>query len=309
MRTYSEPEICLLLMCALPAADQPLRQGLYRKMMRALSALGTVNADPEGELDEGELVRLGCDVQEARAILARLRQQDVLMRYLRNLEKRGIAVITRISPEYPARLRQVLGDRAPLVLWCAGSLSLLQSRCVSLVGSRQLREKGKGFAAAAGHAIATAGYTYCSGGAAGADTVGYHAAARAGGSAVIFVADSLADCLNRNLYRDALGDGRLLLVSEGGFDERFTTLRALSRNRLIHAMGEKTLVAQSDYGIGGTWSGTLENLKAGWSPVLVCNEEPEQPGTRGLVERGGTPVLTAELNNLDGLDAQQLTML
>lgn len=309
MKTYSEQEICLLLMCALPAADRPLREGLYRKMMRALSALGTENVDPDAELDEQELVRLGCGVQEARAILARLKKRDVLMRYLRNLDNKGITVITRISPEYPHRLRRVLGDRAPLVLWCAGNLHLFRERCIALVGSRQLREKGKLFAVAAGNSIAEHGYTYCSGGAAGADTVGFHAAVKAGGSAVVFVADSLADCMNRNLYGKALKAGRLLLVSEGGFDEHFSTPRALSRNRLIHAMGEKTLVAQSDYGIGGTWNGSLENLKAGWSPVLVCNEEPEDPGTRGLVERGGTPVLTVELNNLDGLDAQQLAML
>ena len=120
------------------------------------------------------------------------------------------------------------------------------------------------------------------------------------------MADSLEDCITRECYETMLREGRLLLVSEYGFHQDFTPHRAHSRNRLIHAMGEKTLVAQSDYGSGGTWSGTLENLKQGWSPVFVCNEEPEDPGASGLIERGGDPILMVELPQLDYLNNAQL---
>ena len=306
MRSYTEAEKCLLLLYALPG--QKLRESLYRKLFRAFSALGEENSDRDAEVDEASLCRLGCTPGEAAEILCRLSQRDVLEILLRNLDAKGIQIVTRISPDYPHKLRLRLGDRAPLILYCAGNTDLFSTRCICLVGSRQLREKGKAFAATAGDRIAALGYTYCSGGAKGADTVGYRAAIHAGGSGVIFLADSLEEAMAGSLYKKTLEEGRLLLVSEFGYDQSFSAQRALSRNRLIHAIGEKTLVAQSDYGSGGTWNGTMENLKQGWSPVLVCNEEPEDAGAKGLIERGGTPVLTAELIRLEHLGQAQLSL-
>lgn len=304
MRTYSEAETCLMLLYALPGA--PLREGVYRKLFRAYSAL-EVEAE-DRDLQEQDLMRLGCNRETAKQILYRLEQQETLFSYLRNLNTRGIEIVTRLSPDYPQKLRLALGDHAPLVLYCGGNTELFSTPCMSLVGSRQLREKGKGFSARSGDAIAREGYTYCSGGALGADSVGFDSAMQAGGSAILFVADSLEACMGQGRYRPFLEQGRLLLVSEFGYDQTFSPQRAMSRNRLIHALGERTLVAQSDYGSGGTWNGTVENLKQGWSPVLMCNEEPDDLGTRGLIERGAVPVLTEEVGNFTQIQPAQLSL-
>ena len=66
---------------------------------------------------------------------------------------------------------------------------------------------------------------------------------------------------------------------------------ALRRNRVIHALGEVTLVAQSDLGIGGTWSGTTTNLKAGWSPVYCFDDGSD--AAREL-EQMGAILITAD---------------
>lgn len=305
MRTYSSAETCLMLLYALPG--EPLREGLYRKLFRAYQALTPGTNVDSRDLDVQDLMRLGCNRETANLILYRLEQTETLHAYLRNLWNLGIQVVTRLSPDYPQRLRKVLGDRAPLILYCSGNTTLFSTQCISLVGSRNLREKGTIFSIRAGAQIAAEGYTYCSGGAIGADSAGYAAAQKAGGSGILFLADSLEGSMNQPQYKEATEQGRLLLVSEFGYDQGFSPQRALSRNRLIHAMGEKTLVAQSDYGFGGTWNGTLENLKQGWSPVFMCNEEPEQPGTRGLIERGAVPVLTEELMQLSLIQDAQLT--
>lgn len=306
MRRYSEQEICLLLLTALPGEEKPLGLSQYRKLMHAAQSLGPGGADPEQDVSREDLVRLGCTGQEAEDILLRLSRRESLMRYLSSLDARGITLVTRISPEYPRRLREAFGDRGPLVLYCAGNTELFSQPSIALVGSRELREKGKAFSSLAGHEIARQGMVYCSGGARGADMLGYESAMRQGGSAVIFLAEDLIGAMKKNCYQEALRSGHLLLVSEGGYDLEFSSYRALSRNRLIHAFGEKTLVAQSDYGFGGTWSGTVDNLKNHWSPVFVCNEEPEDPGTRGLLERGGNPVLCEELGDLSALGDAQL---
>ena len=94
----------------------------------------------------------------------------------------------------------------------------------------------------------------------------------------------------------------MLYLSEGGWTLPFSAVRALSRNRLIHAMGEKTLVAQTGFGSGGTWNGTLENLRHGWSPVFVHADGSE--GALALIARGAEPV--RELHTLEALCAAQL---
>ena len=307
MRSYSQAELCLLLLYALPG-ENTLRESLFRKLFRALEALGPADRTEDAELDESELLRLGCKPEEAAEILRRLDQRQLLGQYLMKLGQKGIAVTTRISPEYPLRLREVLGDRAPLVLFYAGNAELFRKSCISLVGSRQLRAPGKAFARAAGQAIAQQGFCYCSGGAAGADTEGLLGAASAGGSAVVFLADRLTDHLTDRRYQTLLKEQRVVLVSEQGPELEFSAPRALSRNRLIHAMGQKVLVAQSDYGSGGTWNGTMENLKAQWSPVLMFAGEPDDPGSKGLIERGAAPIMLSDLNKLSALGQEQTSL-
>ena len=94
----------------------------------------------------------------------------------------------------------------------------------------------------------------------------------------------------------------VLYLAEQAYDAPFSTPRALGRNYHIHAMGEKTLVAQCRAGSGGTWDGTTENLKHGWSPVFVHDDGT--PGAGALIERGAAAVRT--LGRLDELQPEQL---
>lgn len=305
MRSYSAAETCMLLLFAPIAEGEALGRSAYKRLLRTMEALGT-GGDPEEALTEGELLRLGAGSEEAKRILARLDQREALERHLSVLDRLGITVLTRLSPEYPRRLRQVLGQNAPMLLYCAGNLSLFGTRCMALVGSRQLRQPGRDFAAAAGRAMADQGFTYVSGGAVGADTAGFAGAVAGQGNAILFLADSLEERMGT--LRRELAAGQLLLVSEYGYDHPFSAGRAMSRNRLIHAMGEKVFIAQSDYGGGGTWSGVMENLKAGWSPCYICNSEPEDPGTVGLTERGCVPVDARDLKRLEDLRENQTSL-
>lgn len=300
MRTYSDAEKCMMLLYAPLGEQAPLRKPLFRELRQMLTVLGQAEGE---QVTRQELSRLGLSPEDAELVLSRLDTEEALEEHLRQLRRQGITLVTRISPEYPQKLRGALGDSAPMLLYCAGNLSLFQREGVSLVGSRALREPGYVFSRRVGAAAAREGLLLISGGAEGADTEGFLGAYEQGGSALLFVADSL---LQRKIeMRKELASGRLLLVSEYGFDQHFSALRAHSRNRLIHAMGEKTFVAQSDYGAGGTWSGTMENLKHGWSPVFVCLDEPEDPGAKGLAERGAVPVKQAELGFLRDLTSEQ----
>lgn len=284
----------LLLCCALPDdEDRPLTLAQFQELGKRARALGSGGADPLQELRTQELSRLGYDAEQSARILRLLSRQPRLERYLRRAQSVGIFPLTRLSSQFPARLRQTLGSRCPTVLFARGDTAVLSAPCISVVGSRELLPPGRAFAQTAGRLIAASGYTLCSGDAAGADRAAQEACLHAGGRAVIFPAGRLTDCpVQKNV----------LYLSEQAYDEPFSVSRALSRNRLIHALGEKTLVAQCRVCHGGTWAGTTENLKHGWSPVFVRNDASE--GTTALLARGAQPVET--LSSLDVLEPAQL---
>ena len=95
----------------------------------------------------------------------------------------------------------------------------------------------------------------------------------------------------------------VLWLSEDGFDQPFSTPRALSRNRVIHSLGAVTLVAQCSLGKGGTWDGTLKNLHHGYSPV--CCYADNSDAVTELVQRGAMPITMEHLGDFGALQKKQ----
>lgn len=215
------------------------------------------------ELGETDLVRLGYGRDMARRIVQLLGEEERLNWYLSRGEKLGCVPITRVSEGYPLILRQRLGLDSPGCLWAKGDLSILNTPAIALVGSRELREENRAFAAEVGYQAAVKGLTLVSGNARGADRTAQEACLKAGGRVISIVADELAKQPQRR---------NLLYLSEDGYEDAFSAQRALSRNRCIHSLGQMVFVAQSDHGRGGTWDGTVKNLRFGWSAVACFRD-------------------------------------
>jgi len=250
------------------------------------------------ELTCEDVMGLGYDREMAARILELLLQQEQLDWYLKQAAKAGCIPVSRISEQYPFILRKKLGVDCPGCLWMKGDPALLQKPAISLVGSRALRAENAAFAREVGRQAARQGYILVSGNAKGADQTAQNACLEAGGQVISIIADSLSDYT---------ADDRILYISEDGFDLPFSGLRALSRNRLIHAMGQITLVAQCNFEKGGTWDGTKNNLKKGYSPVFCFRD-----GSRGmevLIDRGATPVTVEQLANFAVLQPRQVSFL
>lgn len=278
----------LMLTCSLgdPAA-RPLAPQQYVAVGKLLRRTPPARTETE-TLTCSDLTRAGISEEYTRQILSLLDREKQLDAYLDAGDRCGVSVVTILSSSYPASLRQKLGDEAPTALFCKGDLSLLQEPCVSLVGSRRLGEEGSRFARTVGGLAARSGRTLVSGGAAGADQTGQNACLSAGGSVLVFTPE--------RLDRIFCGDG-VLLVSEDGFHLPFSAERALSRNRLIHAMGEATFVAQCTYRRGGTWRGSLYNLRRNLSPLYICDDGTQ--ASRELIQEGATGI--SDLDRLSDL--------
>ena len=218
------------------------------------------------ELKIADIVGLGYGYEMAERILGLLSEERRLDAYLKSAAEFGCYPVTRVSDGYPILLRKRLGLDSPGSLWAKGDVSLLAQPAVSLVGSRDLLEENRKFAAEVGRQAALQGYVLISGNARGADRCAQESCLAAGGQVISVVADEL--------YKQPVREN-VLYVSEDGFTEAFSSVRALSRNRVIHALGLKTFVAQSSLKMGGTWDGTVKNLRAGWSDVYCFHDGSE----------------------------------
>jgi predicted Rossmann fold nucleotide-binding protein DprA/Smf involved in DNA uptake len=210
------------------------------------------------DLEPGDLLALGYDEPTARRIVMLLSEEDRLDWYITRSKRADCLPITRISAEYPRKLEEKLGLDAPGCLWARGDLSILSMPMVSLVGSREIRENNRRFAEEAGRQAAIHGFALVSGNARGADRIAQESCLASGGKVISVVADEL--------WKQPLREN-VLYLSEDDFEEGFSAQRALSRNRVIHALGIVTFVAQSSLHAGGTWDGTVKNLQNRWSEV------------------------------------------
>lgn len=270
----------------------PARKPLSTVQMRILADRAWKLELPtsERELEISDLIALGYGRSMAARILKLLSDSDVLEHYLQIARRNDCVPLTRITEGYPLVLRNRLALESPGVLWAKGDLNLLNNPKLALVGSRDLNDANAAFAREVGIQAARQGYTLVSGNARGADRTAQDACLNAGGSVIIVVADSLTEQKNRE---------RVLYLSEEDYDQPFSSQRALSRNRIIHALAEKTFVAQSGYQIGGTWDGTVKNLRGGWSGVYCFRDD--SVAMQELRQMGATLIEMQDLQELNAL--------
>lgn len=279
----------LLLTSQLGNSDRrPLTAAQFRILAGRVRAAEKDASDRH--LQEHDLVALGYRREMARHSLSLLEEEELLRYYCQRGEKYGCAPLTWVTEGYPSRLKQHLREETPGCLWYKGDISLLSQPKVALVGSRDLRENNRYFAQSVGFEAAWQGYVLVSGNARGADQTAQNACLRAGGKVICVVADSLED----KPFTE-----NVLYLSEDGFDEPFSAQRAISRNRVIHALSDRTFVAQSRLHTGGTWDGTSKNLRHQWSAVYCYADGSD--ACRQLEQMGAECITQSQLQNFETL--------
>ncbi len=265
-------EFLMLLLCCPLGRDLPV---LNRREYRRLADL---MLEHQSMLDDRPmsislLQDIGCRLQEAEKIYRLLETEREGWLYLQR--RPAVTPVCRLSSYFPSTLRRL--EECPAALFCLGDIGILKLPRISLVGNRNLTGRGELFALQAGRWAAKHQYVLVSGGARGADTVAMNACLEAGGKVISVLPDRLPTLPQENI----------LYISDEGYDMDFTTARALRRNHYIHAMGERTYVAQCLECKGGTWSGAKDNLHRRLSPLFVNMDNSE--GSRELLAMGAYP--------------------
>lgn len=266
---------------------------LLRQRMRSEQAGG----DASAALSVPFFQSLGYSEAYAARLAALFDREEILQQYLDLGAQKGCLPLTCISERFPQQLRDRLGKRCPAVLFYCGNIALLQRRRIALVGSRKLKAYGSAFAVKVGELAAMEGLTLVSGNAHGADKTAQEACLQNGGSVIAVVSEPLCG--------QQPSSDRILYLAESGWHQPFSAERALSRNRLIHALGERSFVAQCGIG-SGTWQGTEDALKHEIAPVFVCNDG--SAGAKALENLGAVPVTTERLDDLSALCPSQTSL-
>jgi predicted Rossmann fold nucleotide-binding protein DprA/Smf involved in DNA uptake len=292
-----ETEATLLLCGALSTSRSgegiaPLTASEFSKFLAYLERQGIALGDLLSEESQRRLAR---GVDESRSlqerILPLLQRGASLAIAVERWESRGIWVLDRSHPDYPARYRDRLGDQAPPLLFGVGEIGLIAGHpTVGIVGSRDIDDDTGRFAHDAGRFAALAGATVATGGARGADRAATSGAVEEHGSAIAVLPGDLERASTARAFREPILTGQLVMLSSYHPNARFTVGNAMGRNRLIYGLSDIVIVVNATEGSGGTWAGAIEDLRAGWAPVYARQGAGAGAGNQALLDHGARPV-------------------
>ena len=203
----------------------------------------------EIELDSGDFSAFKRNLQAARDEL------------LAN-EVKHIKSISLFDREFPKKLCE---SKEPVVhLYYVGDISLLQSKCITIIGTRNPTEPfiEKGYKTA--KYFAEKGYTIVSGLALGCDAIGHKAALDVNGKTIAILPSSLDKVVptqHRELARDIARKGGLV-ISEYSVTSTMNKFNYPQRDRIQSLLSNVSIVIQSAND-GGTMIAVKKSLKDG----------------------------------------------
>ena len=268
-------------------ASKPLSHGEYVTLACRLRELGRQPAELLGPDAESIVERLG-DGDEARNRIRSLLSRGLQLGHaIDGWRSRSIWVCSRADPAYPTRLKVRFGEQAPAILYGCGDHAAMSAGGLAVVGSRNADEGALSVAAAAGETAACAAVQIVSGGARGVDASAMVASLERDGRALGVLADSLERAVVQRVWRGAIADGRLTLITPYDPAARFLVGHAMARNKSIYALADVALVVESERGSGGTWAGAVEQLER-WRcvPIYVRSEGSPSKGLDALRGKG-----------------------
>ena len=163
----------------------------------------------------------------------------------------GAQLLVPGDPAWPAAIDD-LGAHAPMVLWVRGDPGLLRAAPrVAIVGARAASSYGEMLAGDFAGELAAAGAVVVSGGAYGIDGAAHRAAVGVDGKTIAFLAGGVDRAYpqgHRELLRRIVDAGAV--VSEVPCGTAPTKWRFLSRNRLIAALSDATVVVEAGWRSG-----------------------------------------------------------
>ena len=206
------------------------------------------------------------------------------------LKKQGIDIIHPGHPDFPPHLLEI----AP-ILFVKGQQKRLMSDSVSIVGARNVSDKGIRIARKLAGDLASEGINVVSGYAKGVDSEAHLGALEAEGTTTLVLPNGINQLRQKSAFKKFNWDRDVLAVSQFDPDTKWIARNAMARNKLVCALSKVVVVIESgpERDVQGKMSGTFNAAKTVLSmglPLFVlnpnCLDNPPE-GNTALIALGG----------------------
>ncbi len=168
-----------------------------------------------------------------------------------NMQAKGIQILTVFSSLYPKSLID-LPDR-PLILYAKGDLSLLNEKCVAIVGTRMPTNYGKIVTEKFAKRLAESGFVIVSGLCYGVDSIAHKSTLEVGGKTIAIIGSGfnhIYPSTNNQLAEEIAQKGLILSEYPPSFVAKKYTFP--KRNRIVAGVSDGVLITEA-----GIKSGTV----------------------------------------------------
>ena len=228
----------------------------------------------------------------AKILKGKIREEDrekVFAAY-EQLKKQGIDIIYPGHPDFPPYLLEI----AP-ILFVKGEKKRLRSDSVTIVGARDVSDKGIRITRNLSGELVGKRINIVSGYAEGVDLEAHLGALEAGGTTTLVLSNGIKHLRQESAFKKFNWNRDVLAVSQFDPDTEWFAWHALARNQLVCALSKAVVVIESgpERDTQGKMSGTFNTAKAALDlnlPVFVVdpsNLENAPKGNADLIALGG----------------------
>jgi len=228
--------------------------------------------------------------------------EDKLHDAFEELKNKNIKVIPVQDETYPKSIKQKLKINSPTILYCKGNLSLLNTKSISIVGSRNADDFTLMLTRNIAASLAKEGYNIVSGYAKGVDTNAHLGALEADGTTTVVLPLGINYLSVKRDFKQYNWEKNTLFLSQFLPFEKWKARNAMARNKTVTALSEAVIVITSgpERDEKGRMSGTFDAGKSSLqmnTPVFVLSptlfENPPK-GNVDLIRLGATEIQNGE---------------
>lgn len=218
-----------------------------------------------------------------------------------DIKRHGVSIIYPGHPDFPPHLLEI----AP-ILFVKGQLKRLMSDNVSIVGARNVSDKGIRITRNLARELVGQGINIVSGYATGVDSEAHLGALETEGTTTLVLPNGINQLRQKNAFKKFNWDRDVLVVSQFDPDTKWQAWNAMARNQLVCALSKAVVVIESgsERDTQGKMSGTFNTAKTALDlnlPLFVVNPnflDNPPTGNAVLIALGGyslDPVNGAEV--------------
>ena len=228
----------------------------------------------------------------AKILKGKIREEDrgdVSAAY-EQLKDHGINIIYPGHPDFPPHILEI----AP-ILFVKGQQKRLRSDSVTIVGARNVSDKGIRITRNLAGELVGKGINIVSGYAKGVDSEAHLGALEAEGTTTLVLSDGIKQLRQKSAFKKFNWDRDVLAVSQFDPDTKWSAWNAMERNQLVCALSKAVVVIESgpERDTQGKMSGTFNTAKTALDlnlPLFVLNPscfDNAPKGNADLIELGG----------------------